>query len=345
MGKAGRVACIFTPYVLTIISILCIILVGLGSTRSSSDTLNDLYFVRFDLSNITTGSETLSKIEDILKKADITSVKADEIENTIKKFQDNADIADFYGIGLWGNCKGNSTKGKFDVSSCTEPKAQYYFNPSEILGLSDEQLEKELGSGFKKTMNVYKAVSKWMFIAYVIAFIATAAQLLVGVVAIFSRWGSCVTTIISLVAFLFTLAASLTSTIMFSIAKGSLGTPLKLYGIKLIMGKNMFAATWLAVVFSFAATLFWTFSTCCCSGRSPYGHKDRDHDSVPAEKAPYNYDPVGAAHPPPFSSQPNALQHGYNTSYPTPAYNYTNYNTNTNDNNQHSSAYEPFRHV
>lgn len=50
MGKAGRVACIFTPYVLTIASLICIIMVGLGCTKSSSDTLNNLYFMRVSFS-------------------------------------------------------------------------------------------------------------------------------------------------------------------------------------------------------------------------------------------------------------------------------------------------------
>lgn len=46
MGKGGRVFCIFTPYVLTIASLVCIIMVGLGCTNSDSNTLNDLYFFR-----------------------------------------------------------------------------------------------------------------------------------------------------------------------------------------------------------------------------------------------------------------------------------------------------------
>lgn len=46
MGKAGRIACIFTPYVLTIASLICIIMVGLGCTKASSSTLNNLYFIR-----------------------------------------------------------------------------------------------------------------------------------------------------------------------------------------------------------------------------------------------------------------------------------------------------------
>ncbi|CAP94829.1 hypothetical protein E8E15_005629 [Penicillium rubens] len=340
MGKAGRVACIFTPYVLTIASLICIIMVGLGCTKASSDTLNNLYFIRLDLSNISQGSAVTSEITDRLADAGITSVTAEEVSATIQTFQNDGNIADFYDIGLWGYCEGDSTNGKDTVSKCTDPKAQFYFNPSSILGMSEAQLEKELGSGMKKTMNVYKAVSKWMFIAYLVAFIATCAQVLLGIFAIFSRWGSCVTTIVSIVSFLFTLGASLTSTIMFSIAKGSLGTALKVYGVQVDLGKNIYVATWLAVAFSLAATIFWMFSTCCCSGRSPYGHKDRHNTrgSITAEKAPYTYEPIGAAHPPFGSQQP---QHGYSTSYPPPHHN----DIPMTHNNQQSSAYEPFRHA
>ncbi|KAJ5959899.1 Actin cortical patch SUR7/pH-response regulator PalI [Penicillium vulpinum] len=343
MGKAGRVACIFTPYILTIASLICIIMVGLGCTKASSDTLNDLYFIRLDLSNISTGTAITSEVENRLKDAHITSVTAEEISATIKTFQDDANIADFYDIGLWGYCEGNSTKGKETVSSCTEPKAQFYFNPSSVLGMSESQLEKQLGDGLKKTMNVYKAVSKWMFIAYLVAFIATCVQILVGIFAIFSRWGSCVTTIVSIVSFLFTLGASLTSTIMFSIAKGTLGSALDVYGVDVDMGKNIYIATWFAVAFSLGATIFWMFSTCCCSGRSPYSHKDRrNRNSVTAEKAPYTYEPIGAAHPP-FGAQPYSPQQGYTTSYP-PAPNHHNDIPMTHS-NQQSSAYEPYRHA
>lgn len=45
MGKAGRVACIFTPYVLTIASLICLIFVGLGCTRTNSP-LNEIFFIK-----------------------------------------------------------------------------------------------------------------------------------------------------------------------------------------------------------------------------------------------------------------------------------------------------------
>lgn len=283
---------------------------------------------------MSSNSDAISTIESKLSDAGI-EVSDSDVSKLINTLQDDSTIADFYDIGLWGYCQGNVTDSKTTVTSCTNPKAEYYFNPSSVLGVSESELEEELGSGVKKIMKVYKAVSKWMFIAYLVAFIATCAQILVGIFAICSRWGSCVTTIVSIVSFLFTLAASLTSTILFSIAKGSLGTAMKAYGIEVSMGKNIYAATWLAVVFSLGGTLFWMFSTCCCSGRSPYGHKQRhNRDSITAEKAPYTYEPIGAAHPP-YGSQAQA--YGQNTSYPP--------HNDIPMTHQNPNSYEPYRHV
>lgn len=46
MGKVGRIACIFTPYVLTVASLICLVFVGIGCTDSKSSTKNNLYFFR-----------------------------------------------------------------------------------------------------------------------------------------------------------------------------------------------------------------------------------------------------------------------------------------------------------
>ncbi|KAJ6044061.1 hypothetical protein N7460_005416 [Penicillium canescens] len=340
MGKAGRMACIFTPYVLTIASLICIIMVGLGCTNASSSTLNNLYFLRLDISNITASSETTTEIENALRDAGITSVTVDDLTSAIETIENESGLADYYDIGLWGYCEGDISGSKKNITSCSKPKAEFYFDPLSLFGLENTNAASALGTDAKKIMNVYKAVSKWMFIAYLVAFIATCAQILVGIFAICSRWGSCVTTMVSIVAFLFTLGASLTSTIMFSIAKGSLGTAARAYGVKVSMGTNIYAATWLAVVFSLAGTLFWMFSTCCCSGRSPYGHKNRGNarGSVTAEKAPYTYEPIGAGHPP-FGSQPYAQ--GHNTAYPPPPAHHNDIPMT----NQRQNAYEPFRHV
>ncbi|KAJ5103247.1 hypothetical protein N7532_003776 [Penicillium argentinense] len=335
MGKAGRVACIFTPYILTIASLICIILVGLGCTKASDSNLSDLYFLRINLQNISSnGTKTVSEIKDFLSENGISTVSADEVSDVLKTLQDDSQLADFYSIGLWGYCQGSIENGDYKTEKCSKPKAEFYFDPLDVWGLSDnEAIKNELPDDYNKIMKVYKAVSKWMFIAYLVAFILGIVELLIGIFAICSRWGSCVTTLFAVLFFLFTAAASITSTVLFSVVDGSAGTLLKAYGITLDIGKNMLAATWIAVAFALFGVFFWTFSVCCCSGRSPYNHKNRNRGgAVTAEKAPYTYEPIGAG------AQP------YGSHYPAPAHHGGEYPM-TNTHHQQSSAYEPFRHV
>ncbi|KAJ5234823.1 uncharacterized protein N7469_003991 [Penicillium citrinum] len=338
MGKAGRIACIFTPYILTIASLICIIIVGLGCTKASDSNLSDLYFVRIDLQNISSnGTKTVSEIKDFLNEHDIKTVTADEVSDVLKTLQDDSSLADFYSIGLWGYCEGSiNDNGDYKTTKCSKPKTEFYFDPLSVWGLSDnDQIKNELPDDYNKIMKIYKAVSKWMFIAYLISFILGIVELIVGLFAICSRWGSCVTTLVAVTFFIFIAASSITATVLFSVVDGTAGNLLKAYGIEIDMGKNMLAATWLAVAFALIGAIFWTFSVCCCSGRSPYGHKDRRTRGITAEKAPYTYEPIGATGAQPYGS--------HHTSYPAPAAHGGEYPM-TNTHQQHS-AYEPFRHV
>lgn len=262
-------------------------------------------------------------------------MSAQDVSDVLGKLQADSTLADFYQIGLWGYCDGDIKNNKTTVTECSKPKSEFYFDPFSVWGLNSTSIKDELPKDYNNYMKVYKTVSKWMFIAYAVAFAVTVAEIVVGFFAICSRWGSCVTTLFALLAFLFTTAASVTATVLFSIFDSSLGTTLKAYGISLSMGKNMYAATWLAVVFSLGALIFWTFSVCCCSGRSPYGHRNNNNTrGITAEKAPYTYEPLGAGQLP--------YGHQQRTSYPAPAAHGGDYPmTQTN---QRSNAYEPFRH-
>lgn len=46
MVNAGRVACIFTPFALTIAALVCIILVFLAGSMDRNHTLDDMYFLK-----------------------------------------------------------------------------------------------------------------------------------------------------------------------------------------------------------------------------------------------------------------------------------------------------------
>lgn len=52
MGKAGRIACIFTPYAMTIISMVLVIIVELGGKSPGSSLLNSVYAWQADFSNL-----------------------------------------------------------------------------------------------------------------------------------------------------------------------------------------------------------------------------------------------------------------------------------------------------
>lgn len=324
----GRIFCIAFPYAVTVGALVSLIFVGIGSTNSNSSTENDLYFFRADMSNLTsTGSSLLDKVESAL--GDATDTSSSSLESALASAISDGSIRDFYDIGLWGYCAGNKTSaGKYEVDYCSKPKAEYAFQPVTVWGLNSTSSDEDiLPSGLRDAIKTYQKVSKWMFIAYIIAFAATVAQLVVGLTAICSKLGSFVTSLISGVAFLFTAAASITATAMFAVLVAAFNTDLKQYGLHGSMGKNIYVATWIATAFAFAGPVFWLFSACCCSTRSPY-HGEHRRNRVMAEKAPYTYERVSGPYggPAPAPTQP----YGH---HDVPMQTYR------------QDAYEPFRHV
>jgi len=64
----------------------------------------------------------------------------------------------------------------------------------EVWGLNGTGVENVFPKELKDALDTYKNVSKYMFIVYVVALVATVVELLIGISAMFSRWGSFVTT-------------------------------------------------------------------------------------------------------------------------------------------------------
>ncbi|KAL9621131.1 MAG: hypothetical protein Q9160_004382 [Pyrenula sp. 1 TL-2023] len=248
MGKGGRIACIFTPFGLTI------------ATAA-------------DLSNFHADPNL-----DVIKGTNIDNAL---LNTALKDLKTDLKVGNYYSVFLQNYCK-SDTKLTSDHNSkafCSHRKAEFWFNPVEVWGLNNTGVDtqklfpKELNNGLK----AYKTVSKWMYIAYACALATTIVELVVGLFAICSRWGSFFTTLFSAFSFLFTAAASITATALFSVLGGAFNTALKPYGIKGSIGRQMMITTWLAVAFSLGASFFWTLSVCCCSGRSPYS-KDAYND-------------------------------------------------------------------
>lgn len=331
MGKMGRFACIFTPMVLTLVSLGLLITVSLGGTNKSNGTLNNLFFFRANTSDIQVNATNVD-IPDLARE--FLNVNASTTGNTTK-------IYDFYHVSLWNYCAGdfnnNNTASKENtndhVTFCSKHTNEFWFNPVEVWGLNQSVADQLFGKELNDGLKAYRTVAKWMFVAYVIAIVATIVEVLVGFFALFSRWGSLATTIVSSVSSLFLMGFALTATILYAVLTGTFNTALKKYNIHASVGHNILVILWLAVAFSWASGLFWLFSSCCCSGRSDKikGYGDNaGKKGMKAERTPYTYERVES----PFLGQSG-------NAGPVPAY---HQNVPMNNMGHNATAYEPYRH-
>jgi SUR7/PalI family len=77
-----------------------------------------------------------------------------------------------------------------------------------VWDLSNTTVQTLFPKGLQDGLNAYEKVAKWMFAAYTLAFWITLAEIVLGIFAIFSRWGSFVTTIASTVSLLLAISTS-----------------------------------------------------------------------------------------------------------------------------------------
>ncbi|KAF2102832.1 hypothetical protein NA57DRAFT_31656 [Rhizodiscina lignyota] len=329
MGKGGRVLCIALPMILTIASLVCLVFVFLGSRDAKNGTTSEFYFWRADTSNFTSNPNV--KIGGHNISGLITAIDGTASANN---------LSDFYQVGLWDYCSGKNDSGDDKVTFCSKPQSSYFFNLTEVWNLQNTSAEEAFPKTLKDGLKAYQKGAHWMFVIYVIALAVTAGEIVVGFFAIFSRWGSCVTTIVSAASTLFTILAAITSTVITSIVVGAFEASFKAYGIKTSFGTKMLAVVWLAVAFSLVSGVFWTLSTCCCSGQS--GAK-RDggirRSGTLVERTPYTheYKPVGE---PVFGQQPAYGQPGHGQAMPMHTM------TGAQSHARHQSqGFEPYRNV
>lgn len=309
MGKLGRFACIFVPMALTIASLLCLLLVASGQLNKDMKVQRDLYFFKADTSDFIDNP-------DAIKALDNVNIDNNLLHALQAVAGNGGPLKDFYTVGLWNYCEGDQDKdGKETITYCSPRKANFWFNPMAVWNIDNSSAV--FGGDMEKGINAYHKVAGWMYSSYIIAIILTAAEFLVGLAAIFSRWGSLVTTVVSTAQTVFVFAAAITSTAIYGSLAAVFETALKPYNIQASLGKQMLAVVWLAVAFSSASGFFWLISICCCSGKSP-------HKKVNVEKTPYTYERVASPY--------LGASAGHQANAPTPAHGTS------------GSAYEPFRH-
>ncbi|KAI9832593.1 MAG: hypothetical protein M1826_001543 [Phylliscum demangeonii] len=287
MGKAGRFACIVTPIALTLASLICILIVGLSGSSKTQNLNSQFYFMKADTSKFSAVPDAV-----LLSNVDPNNkLLGDAFKTGIST---HVHLRDFYTISLLNYCNGTISNDVGRIDDCSPMRSSFWFDPIAVWGLNQATAD-AVPKNVHNILQTYRQAVRWMFIAYVVAFAATALELVLGCLAIFSRWGSFVTTLvagasINQVSALFILAASGLATGIYATVVATFNTALKPYNISTSLGRGALSVTWLAVAFSWAAFFFWFVSICCCSGRSNGGRR-RDRGSR-SEKAPYNYEMV-----------------------------------------------------
>ena len=290
-GKVGRFFCIFIPMVLTMLTLVFLVMIGLGGTNSNNNYLSNLYFIRANTTSVTGLDE-------------FTNNPANDFTDPLAKTQDNKIIIkNQYLVGLWGYCAGagdNTTrsvlafgqKSASTVEFCSPRQLQYGFDPSQVWGV-DAETQKDIFNGdfYDYVNNTYLVTNrKWMSTLFILSCVATGIQLLVGIGGLFSRLGSLFTTLSAIFSTGFIFAFAVITTLTYTRMAVSANISLVDLGITMTVGTAMLAYMWLAFSLSLVGSFFWAFSSCCCSGRSREPRKGSG--STMAERVPYSYERV-----------------------------------------------------
>jgi len=229
---------------LLFVTIVFMILVEIGNTKASSTVLNNIYFLRIDVSDIF--AETVPDAS---------------ISNSIAQ---TLGLHDFYQFGLWNYCEGYNVDG---VTNCSKPHALYWFDPvsiilNELLAGATITLPTEVTD----ILNLIRLVSHWMFGLFLSGTCLAFVMIFITPLSIYSRWPTIIVSIFTFLAALLITAASVIGTALSVIAKNAFTSQTEL-NIGANVGLEMFIFMWIA---SGAAIIAWLIQMglcCCCASR------------------------------------------------------------------------------
>jgi hypothetical protein len=218
MGKGGRIACIFAPMSLTVASFLALSFCQVSGWHSNS-LLDPNFLMYADFGNLSVATVDGFKGRPELAEALSLASMSGRLEDT-------------YRIYLWNYCSGSRSSGEamHRESRCSERQSGFIFDPVGVFGLNAISLSRQpddgnktdnsivkaidaveddlknlemkvLGGTASRALSIYRRVARWNFIAYQCAFWTTLVTIIIGVVAICSRWGSFFTWIMAAVSF------------------------------------------------------------------------------------------------------------------------------------------------
>jgi len=334
----GRFVCVGIPFGLTLASLICILITMLSGLAS-----NKIDMFEVNTKNLSISSSSLSNIYNefhhskrdvVLNRAlpgQLTSAALNgAFNNGVNFTAADFDLADSYKVFVWNYC---STTGS--NTTCTKAKYNWAHSSLNTTAINEKAQAVSAKIGQNATlpkdvtdaMDTYATVSKWTQVVYIIAFILTLLELIVGLFGFWSRLGSCATYLVSGFATSAIIAASILATASSVILVGAVNASSKAYGVKATLHTPFLSVTWLACAFSIGAGLFWLFSICCCKNEHRRNkNKNYSEKGFAPNSRPSSYQPI---HNPntEYAGQQSGV---YNAGAQKPV---------------HAGAYEPYSHA
>ncbi|KAG5929703.1 hypothetical protein E4U53_002377 [Claviceps sorghi] len=332
----GRFVCVGLPLALTVASIIALLVATLSGVVH-----NQLWMFQVDMRNLSISPADAAHIA--TKAASGLGLGLDIHARDIKIDNITAadlNLASFYEVNLWGYCTTDSD-GKRQCTGAKFNWAASALNSSYTETLtSTTDVRIELPKEIKSAIKSFRTVTKWTQVAFIVALVALASQLAVGIFATCSRAVSCLIWLMSSVtAILVGVAAGLataTATVVIGAVEGSA----KYYGVRGHVGSRFLAAVWIATLFAIVSGFFWVFTVCCC--KPDRRQKQRRSVGGDGEKLL----PTGAYRPVSNNHvEMTGGAGGQNNSYYAPNQGHTEYSPgHPSGRDRADLAYEPYSH-
>jgi len=270
----GRFVCVFFPFALTALSIVCLLIPGLAGVTSSNISI-----LTVDTKNLSISADQIASLasDSGLKRRDVSTLTAAATSSeigSIKVTASDLGLADTYSLMRWNYVA--TTDNKAVRSTPAFNWAANATNTSAITTLAAANgITITIPSAVTTALNTFATVARWTQIVFVIACGLGGITLILGVFSICSRVGSCCAFIVSGFSTVAAIVFAALVTVMATTVTGALESFGKQFGLEASVGTTFLALVWLAAAASLAGAVFWVFTICCCAPDRRDKHRSR----------------------------------------------------------------------
>lgn len=233
--------------------IVCSIILMLF-TALSGVSHNELWLVKVDLAKLS------------INPGDISSNNHAAAGTDNKMSAADIGLADHYEVNVWGYCYLNKdghrhcTKARYDWPSS-------WLDRDEAGNASDPSGTRAtvaLPEKIKKSLDLFRNITKGAQVAVIVCLLALGLTLLVGILAHFRPSLSGVLSAVAWGTVILVCAAAGLVSAMAAIVMDAIENNAKGYGVVGSTGTSFLAIAWIGVVLAIAAAIFWLAASCCC---------------------------------------------------------------------------------